>query len=66
MMFEDAPCLVDLVDVVGEDDVVGIAHRDECSLRQVWHRLKLLRNDQLRFSHVNGDTFRPISNDMQG
>ena len=65
MMFKFQALLPDLINVIGEDDVVGIAHRDECSQRQVGHRLELLRNNQLGFSHVNGDALHPIGNDMQ-
>ena len=60
MMFEDAPCLVDLVDVVGEDDVVGIAHRDEDALAHAPRGHKLSLVFQSRLAHVDGDgSYRP-------
>ena len=65
MMFEDAPCLVDLVDIVGEDDVVGIAHRYEYSLSHPPIGQKQRFVLQYWFAHVNGDTFHLIIIYMQ-
>ena len=54
-MLKDAPCLAYLVDVVGEDDVMGVAHRDEGALVHIpaCHKLLFVLKDW--FLHVDGD-----------
>ena len=43
VVFQDPTCLTNLVDIIGKDDIVGIAHGYECSFADATCRQKLLR-----------------------